>query len=100
MPIYVDDLVNWGEPEKNDKGQVIKDNGRRCHCWADTEIELIAFARQLHIPMRWKHTSFSYILRRNWPHFDLDVRWRAKAISAGAQPTSLRAYLSRQMESK
>ena len=99
MAIYIDDLINYGEPLLDEQGAVVKVNGRRCHCWADDDSELYLFARQLHIPMHWKHTSFSAILRRNWPHFDLDSRWRAKAIAAGAKPISLREYLRQHLES-
>lgn len=52
---------------------------RFCHLTADTEEELVAFAKRIGCSAGWLQHS-----RTGMPHFDLTARMRDKAIEHGA----------------
>jgi len=69
MTVYVDDVeLPYGRM-------------KMCHMWADTEDELIAFARSLDPKLpRWIQRP----PKSSWVHFDVSKALKAKAIAAGA----------------
>jgi hypothetical protein len=67
MPVYVDELNNWGWRL-----------GPSCHLIADTNEELHAFAAKIGLKRRWFQKSSSA------PHYDLTAGRRAQAVAAGA----------------
>lgn len=60
---------------------------RWCHMVADSLAELHAFARQLGIPARGFHHEASY------PHYDIPVAYRQRALAAGALPGDRRQII-------
>jgi hypothetical protein len=82
--IYVDDLVRHGAGYRGagaaQAARVGARNGDRwCHLYADTELELHAFALRLGMRRTWAQVSRSGI-----PHYDLTPGRRARAVVLGA----------------
>lgn len=76
MPVYVDPAV-W--PFRN---MVM------CHCWADTDAELLAMMDKIGVQRKWiqGHPELSFGKHRSasWVHFDISKPKRTLAIRHGA----------------
>ncbi len=60
------------------------------HVWADSEAELLEFARSIKLPLRWlQHAGTRHV------HFDVTPARRDRVLRAGAVRTSLVVYLRR-----
>lgn len=79
MPVYVDDLVRNVSTEPRARRVGARHGHLWCHLWADSRVELLAFARRIGMRAAWIQTS-----RRGLWHFDLVPPRREVAIRAGA----------------
>lgn len=61
--------------------------GRACHMWADSIDELHAFAKKLGLRRAW------FQAHPRFPHYDLTVNMRRKAIAIGAVEKDLREHI-------
>lgn len=77
MAVYVDDAVH-------PYGRMLM-----CHCWADSEPELLAMMRDIGVDARWIQRP----PKASWLHFDISKGKRALAIRLGAIPTDRYAPL-------
>jgi hypothetical protein len=66
---YVDALIDWGWRL-----------GPSCHLLADSDAELLAFARRLGLRRAWLQRDPKYRV----PHFDLTAKRRERALALGA----------------
>ncbi len=77
--IYVDELQSYQQRANTAQGRRHFGEGKEsCHMWADTEDELIAFAKRIGLRPEW-------IQRKSLVHFDLTPNKRAQAVRAGAK---------------
>lgn len=79
MPVYVDDMrAPFG-------------NMLMCHCWADSDEELLAMMRKIGVNTKWiqGHPELSFGKHReaSWVHFDISLGKRALAVKHGAVET-------------
>ena len=70
--IYVDPLMDHGWRL-----------GQSCHMFADTVVELRIMAVRIGMKLKWEQPPTD---RRAWPHYDLTVARRARAIRLGVIP--------------
>jgi hypothetical protein len=90
MSVYVD------EPRYYDstmiRGALTRRYGNHwSHMWADSEAELLAFARRVDMPLRWlQHEGTRRV------HFDVTPARRQKAIRAGAVQLEYREWRKRE----
>ena len=68
MTVYVDELRVWG----------VWKYGESCHMTADTDEELHEFAARIGMKRQWFQN------RTGYPHYDLTIGRRAKAVRLGA----------------
>jgi hypothetical protein len=76
MTVYIDDVRHvW-------RGMVF------CHCWADSEKELLAFVDVIGVQRKWiqGHTtrSIGKAKKASWVHFDIALSKRKLALKHGA----------------
>lgn len=69
MSVYVDDM-------EAKYGRMIM-----CHMVADTEAELHEMADRIGVDRKW----YQYPHKSRWPHYDIALSKRAKAVEYGAQ---------------
>ncbi len=80
MTVYVDPILKWPT-----KIRCFKPGS--CHMMADDLDELHAFARRLGLKRAW------FQPHPRWPHYDLTVGRRARAVVLGAQEVG-REYIA------
>jgi len=85
MPVYVDELINYGAGEKAPR---CFRNTESCHMYADTLDELHAMAIRIGMKKSWFQNH------RFLPHYDLVKSKRALAVSAGAIEHSRREMIN------
>lgn len=76
MSVYVDDVVHpFGRM-------------KMCHCWADSDDELLAMMRKIGVQAKWiqGHPTLSFGKHKNasWVHFDIAKNKRDLALQNGA----------------
>ncbi len=84
MTVYVDRIQKMFP--KDPKARRL--GNRWCHLFADSEIELMAFAIDIGLRKEWFQTSQTGI-----PHFDLTASLRKIAVDHGAKEISTKEYL-------
>lgn len=76
MTVYVDDA-------NNPFGRM-----KMCHCWADTDEELLDMMRKIGVQTKWiqghPELSFGKHKKASWVHFDICSSKRRQAIHHGA----------------
>jgi len=87
--IYVDELRTYLKVKPDAK----KHGEKWCHLWADDLDELLSFAQELNLNVKWLQESSTV------KHFDLVPSKRVKAIEYGAKIQSLRDWLKKRSAS-
>lgn len=90
MAVYVDEIFEW-PIENTTPGQARRvakrNNGQWCHMIADSETELLAFAKRIGLRPEWIQKPGTLKV-----HFDLTPGRRAMAIKKGAIPLDMHEF--------